>query len=591
MLIETILSRRGGKYLGSKMSLSTVNGALVPIGTPNASTTIVNNVAALMHALQSAHAGSTILLAPGTYSGVAISNFDAHGTVIIASQNAASPAIFTDLTVRNSAGLTFSKIALSSSGTTSTASMFTVSGSSNISFSNIQDHGSGPLGAEGLVFQNNTNISVTASQFTQLGGGITELNNSHVIISGNTFSQIGIDGIDNGGSSNVLISSNNLSNFEPTGVGHPDAIQFWTSNTTTAAQNIVVTGNTINQGVGGQVQGIFIQDEVGNIPFQNVTVSNNNIIGGLWNGIVVQGGVNVNVSGNMLTSVVSPSVVNPPMSAIYLENVLGGSLQNNMASGFVVYPNSSNISQLANHTNGYITAGGSSLSATAPIEFVNGYNVVAGTIGITDDASGNPTVTTSRSNAVAASGSTVTGSYGFLTIHPDGTFSYNASKGTGLTVGQTATDSFNTVITDSHGATTKVSLEFVVTGSATGNGTADTIKAGAGSETISGFGAGSTLASGTGPDAFVFNGVGSSTPAHFDTLSGFKLGDTINLTAVDPSFRIVSSLDHQPNELVVTNDGGGIWDIYGDTTGSGVANFHLHLTGVAANIDATNLVL
>ena len=79
---------------------------------------------------------------------------------------------------------------------------------------------------------------------------------------------------------------------------HPDAIQFWTTNTTVAATDITITGNTFDRGSGVIVQGIFIQDEVGTLPYQRLTIADNVIVGAAYNGIAVRGAVDATLTNN-----------------------------------------------------------------------------------------------------------------------------------------------------------------------------------------------------------------------------------------------------------------------------------------------------
>lgn len=150
-------------------------------------------------------------------------------------------------------------------------------------------------------------------------------------------------------------------------------------------------------------------------------------------------------------------------------------------------------------------------------------------------------------------------------------------------------DNFNAQVTDSHGQSTNLTITMTLTGSGIGTSAANTIVGGSGAETIEGLGGADTLTSGTGADTFVYTGVSDSTTNAFDTIKGFKAGDIIDLAAVDPNFQIVSAFDHHAHELMIVNDGGGTWDIYGDTTGSGAANFKIHLTGATTPITAASL--
>src|SRR3546814_17629153 len=85
-----------------------------------------------------------------------------------------------------------------------------------------------------------------------------------------------------GGTNDVVISNNYFTDFHPVGADHPDAIQLWTTNTTESARNISITGNVFERGDGDIIQGIFLRDQSGGkLPYQDVTISDNIVLGGM----------------------------------------------------------------------------------------------------------------------------------------------------------------------------------------------------------------------------------------------------------------------------------------------------------------------
>src|ERR1039458_3999879 len=99
-------------------------------------TITVNSSVSLLSALQLAHAGDTILLTPGTYSNISISNYDKNGAITILSQNPLHPAVLTGLSIENSSGLTFSNVSLSAAGS-ALYYPFAVYDSNSINFTNV----------------------------------------------------------------------------------------------------------------------------------------------------------------------------------------------------------------------------------------------------------------------------------------------------------------------------------------------------------------------------------------------------------------------------------------------------------------------
>jgi VCBS repeat-containing protein len=573
------------------------------------STTTVNSAAALTTALKLAHAGDTILVEPGTYSNVVISNVNFSTPVTIESAQSSKLAIFAGLGVANSSGLNFTNLELTSVGSKDAYFAFRVASSHNISFSDLSVHGD--LSAtpstqlSGFYVSASTNISISDSSFSYLNAAITENGDSSVKINNNNFSYLNKGGIEMGGTSDVDIANNSFTNFHVSAGTHADAIQFYTAGTTTSASNISITGNEITRGSGDAIQGIFIQDETGNLPYQNINITDNSVIGGLWNSIYVHTNVTglLSVENNLVESYAGVDRADAPaLSTTFqtanflgdidlLGNFAGASVveQGNTAQGYLVGTGTSVAAPAGNILVGAVAAPTEPVDLTAPLVAkavsadVSEHNAVSGNI-LAGDTGNSLYVSaigigTSGQKAVPTAGSTYTGAYGVLTIQQDGAYSYNETKD-GLTVGQTYIDHFTTTIASASGGAQTTSINITVTGSGEGNGAADLINCGAGSETVSGFGAGTRIASGTGADKYIFNSVGQSTPSSQTIINDFKAGDIIDLSAVDPNFHLVAKFDGHPNELVISKIGVGNWEIYGDTTGAGKADFQIHVTNV-----------
>jgi Ca2+-binding RTX toxin-like protein len=269
------------------------------------SSVTVQNTAGLLSALQTAQAGETIYLEPGEYAGVNIKNLNLGGPVEITSASSSQEAVITGLQVVKSSGLDFSNLVFSAAGATG-AFPFRVGTSQNIHFNHVDVEGSAAVApsqnVSAFLIEGSSNVSIANSEFAHLLNGIADLANSHISITGSSFHDISYDGIENGGSSNVLISGNTFTDFYPLGAQHPDAIQFWTTNTTTSAKNIVISNNQISAGSGSETQGIFFRDEVGHLPFQNVSIYGNTISGEMYNSIGVGGANGLNIHDNVVTA-------------------------------------------------------------------------------------------------------------------------------------------------------------------------------------------------------------------------------------------------------------------------------------------------
>lgn len=293
----------------------------------------VSTTAGLIAALKAAATGAVIGLMPGNYAPT-IKYF--HGSATIMSALLTTPAKITSLDLQYSSGLTFSLIDFDASnfppsgyGAPNT-NAFKITASNHITLVNLNVHGS-PLGTlqtdvSGFLIRDGSNIVVANSDFHNLHHGLGHLNLDGLIVRNNRFHNLRDDGVRGGGSSNVLIQSNSCYSNHPDGpmdTDHPDCIQFWTSNTTVIAHDITITGNNYNVGTGYPTQGIFVRDELGNLPLNRVTISNNTISGAGYNPISVSGATNVKVSGNnVCNSKISPEwiIIRNVSSILMLNN-------------------------------------------------------------------------------------------------------------------------------------------------------------------------------------------------------------------------------------------------------------------------------
>lgn len=288
--------------------------------------TTVGSIAALTAALATAQGGDTILLASGDYGRLSITNMRFSSAVTIASETPNAPASITGLSISGSNGLVFRSLDFVADPAMGGIPLY-IKTSQNLTFDRVYVHGSldGTPGndAGGLYFTLSSNITITNSEFEELHWGINHDDSNGLTIRGNTFHDIRMDGIRGGGSSNVTITGNSFKDFYPLAGDHYDAIQFWTTNTTASVSNIQVTDNIIIRGNGSPPQGVFLRDETGNLPYQNVTISGNLIVGALYNGIYVSGGFDVVIANNVVNGFVDQR------SWITLGNVNNGRVSNN----------------------------------------------------------------------------------------------------------------------------------------------------------------------------------------------------------------------------------------------------------------------
>jgi Ca2+-binding RTX toxin-like protein len=507
----------------------------------------VNSTDALNAALAGAHAGDTILLAPGTYSGVAINHFSTDGTVTISSSDPNHKAVLTDLSVQNSKGLTFSNLEFSLKAGLDWQTGVLVRLSDSITFDHDSIHGTmnnDPTDDRtGLRFGGDTHVTVTNTEFQQLGIGIADVNNQFVNISNNNFHDIRVDGIDNSGTSNVSIAGNDFSNFYhvgsvATGGDHSDAIQFWTAGRTESSHDISVTNNVIVQGAGHDMQGVFIQDETGHLPYQNVTVQNNMIVGGNWNGIYVKGANNVNISGNNLQSLNGQQ-----KSWIRLISTDNSTVTNNNAIQYLIGTSNTHLTQSNNHTNS--ATGDQGMKALGAWLNTHVQSVTVGPTGASQivhpqgvgPVSSGGDGASAADAAAAASDSSPEGAEAYNSlIGPDGTLSSDSSTQVAATPTTPGGPNVPGAPTGSAGGfspTVQVSTPVGVGHVITGGSGADSLTGDASGDTINGLGGNDNLFGGAGNDVINggagndrMNGAGGD-----DTLTGGAGNDTFYFSA------------------------------------------------------------
>lgn len=261
----------------------------------------VSNTTELMAAAAKAVAGDTILLAAGSYAKVNLSNINPAGNITIASADSSNPAVLLDLNMYGSSNITLSDLTFTTADD-SVYYHFTINNSNNITVINSLFDGPGmtpTVDTTGLFVRSSTNVTVTNSEFTGLVRGITHLDAIGFTVENSYFHDMRSDGVSGGGSSHVTIANNFFTNFYPNATDHPDAIQFWTRNETTVATDITITGNVMVRGDKGyQFQGVFIRDDYGTLHFTDVDVTDNIVLGGLYNGIYFDGVDSGTATGN-----------------------------------------------------------------------------------------------------------------------------------------------------------------------------------------------------------------------------------------------------------------------------------------------------
>ncbi len=314
----------------------------------------VSTTAELNAAIKTASGGDTLLLAPGTYE-LTASSLTFTSAVTITSADAARPATVTSININSSRGLTLRDLELfapPSGGDNA----FRVTNSQDIAFQRLDVHGSldgDPRNdVSAFLIRTSTNVSVTDSQFQQLWHALAHLDSTDLTFRGNVFHDIRTDGIRGGGSSRVTIADNRFYDFQIATGDHGDAIQFWTTNTTTNATDIVITGNVFLRGAGSPIQGVFMGNGLSGVIYERVRIEGNLIVGAGFHGITVGAARNVTVRGNIVQGHVDVN------AWIRLEGVAGGVISGNQANNVILEANTRDVVTTDNFIIGRALDGG-----------------------------------------------------------------------------------------------------------------------------------------------------------------------------------------------------------------------------------------
>jgi len=488
----------------------------------------VNSTAALTSALQAAKDGDVVLLAPGTYTLTATGLQFANG-VTVASADLTKQAVVTGITIANSSGINVQDLELR----VDIDRPFQVRDSKNIDFARLDVHGSLDGNAQNdlkaFSIQNSQDVSVTDSEFQQLYFAIGHLNVNGLTVSGNSFHDIQLDGVRGGGSSNVKITDNTFTDFYPAEGDHSDAIQFWTTNTTTNTHDILVADNVFTRGAGSRIQGIFFGDEVVGRLYERITIEGNLISGASYHGITLESARDVVIDGNIVQGYTDLK------SWIRLDNATNAVVTDNKASVLTITSNNTNVTQSGNTIIPLATDKGAAVFA----EWTAAHSDTSGGGETTPAPAPAPAPTTGLSLVGTAAADALTGGAGADTL--------DGGAGADTLAGGAGNDVYLVVPTDvitelaGGGIDTVKTASFytlpdqvenleIIGGSAfngvgnemanviKGNDYANRLKGLGGADTISGGAGADTLTGGAGADRFVFvRGDGKDVVADFGT--------------------------------------------------------------------------
>lgn len=254
-----------------------------------------DDFAAAFHA---AHDGDVLALAPGEYRLDKIQNQAFAQGVTITSADPSHKAVVDGIYLQDANGFTFRDLEVKVDPRQKVGVI--LQGGSHIVLENLDIHGADVGDGVGIRLNTAGNVTIVHSEIHATAGGIILAHGKTVSVLNNKIHDIQVDGIQSMGSSDVTISGNYFVDFYPKKGDHSDAIQF--VGLGGMVKDITITDNTYVRGVGlADTQGIFMGNEGGSGPgtnYQNVTVTGNSILGGVYHGIMVSGADHLDLNHN-----------------------------------------------------------------------------------------------------------------------------------------------------------------------------------------------------------------------------------------------------------------------------------------------------
>jgi hypothetical protein len=288
--------------------------------------------------LSSLKAGDTILLASGTYPPLAMKNPPPNLTIQAAPH--AKP-VFPGMDIRQADGMVLHGLSIDLSG----GGVARISNSSGVAFLRGEVFGAGTestVWPVGLTIQGGSGNIVRGCEFHHLFYGLQHDTTDGLKVQSNKFHDIRVDGVRGGGSSDLLIDANEFWDFYRVGPAwkggpqdHADCVQVWATNTTKRAVGIRITRNKMRRGQGTGMDGIMMRITDPELYPDKVVISDNEMVGLSTDSIAIAGLLELNLSGNKVSSLPPGGLSNVYTNAqIRIGNVAKLTLQGNQCEAF-----------------------------------------------------------------------------------------------------------------------------------------------------------------------------------------------------------------------------------------------------------------
>lgn len=277
--------------------------------SPQAQERTISSPAQLARVLADPPRNAVLRLAPGDYGAVKLSRkhtpkaLDAGLTLV--SADPANPARLAELVVSGVTGFTARDLDIGCSAAIQPCAMYLVSvmKSNRVTLQKLRVTGMGGMerGRQyGFFIRDSQEVSVSDSSMTASRYGIGMLNDRSIKVVGNELYGLQTDGIRGGGVSDLLVAENVIGDFTPKPKDHPDGIQLWSTGQLEPARRITIRDNLVVRGGGGTIQGVFVRDTYLQLPFEDISIAGNMVIGGMYNGISLAGARNGDITGNVV---------------------------------------------------------------------------------------------------------------------------------------------------------------------------------------------------------------------------------------------------------------------------------------------------
>lgn len=277
----------------------------------------------LATALSQAPAGEVLVLAPGDYGALTVTQATRGSKALtLRSADPGRPARITAMTIDGAANLTLDGITFDyrfQPGDPLWATPFTIARAHDLVIRNSIFDGDVARGMTavdngfgagiGLMVDRSDAITLSGNRFFDFLRGLAVSDSDHVTVIGNEITAIRSDGMDFSAVQSLLLAENTLHDFKASRQSddHADMIQFWTAGTTRPSTDVVIRDNVLNSGHGSWTQSLLIGNELvrqgvagREMYYRNVTISGNVIVNSHLHGISVGETVGLTISGNTL---------------------------------------------------------------------------------------------------------------------------------------------------------------------------------------------------------------------------------------------------------------------------------------------------